>query len=544
MKKFVLYILSLIAGVVVTQAQPNIYGLTPGSGIVPSNANALGNLMKISNAKIYGTTKFRGGSVSTVIPFLITTGNYNVLKNFDNTNGGYPYGSLVQASDGLLYGMTAYGGNGNAGVIFSLDPASGSYTVLFNFGGTIGAYPQGSLMQATDGMLYGMTKLGGSSYGVIFSLDPATSSYTVLKNFDSTSGSLPYGNLVQALDGKLYGATAFGGSSNNGVIFSLDPASGIYTMVKDFDNISGSNPYGSLVQGRDGLLYGTTFGGGNLSRGVIFSLDPTTSSYSVVNNFDFTSGGYPEGSLVQASDGLLYGTTPQGGNGDAGVIFSLDPAINSYIVLKNFDNTGGSRPFGTLAQATNGTLYGTTEGGGSNDAGVIFSLDPATSNYVLVKDFVGSSGTYPFGGLLQARDGLLYGMTSYGGSNDAGVIFSFDPATIPLLVSKSNFSIPATATNKITQIADVNKEVILSKLKVTVLANPSHSYFTLNTQSGSDEPLMVVTFDAVGREIEKRRNVAANGTLMLGESYRPGSYFTEVRQGTRRVTLKLIKQRD
>jgi hypothetical protein len=98
----------------------------------------------------------------------------------------------------------------------------------------------------------------------------------------------------------------------------------------------------------------------------------------------------------------------------------------------------------------------------------------------------------------------------------------------------------------LTSTQAMNLKVVASeisvKLTVTVAPNPSHSYFTLHTQSGSDKPLQVRTVDALGRQIEIRRSVPANGTLMLGGNYRPGIYITEVLQGIERITLKLIKQ--
>ena len=81
-----------------------------------------------------------------------------------------------------------------------------------------------------------MTSDGGSShFGVIFSFDPSTSTYTKLKDFDSTNGRNPGGSLIQASDGKLYGMTQFGGSKDSGIIFSFDPSSSTYAKLKDFD---------------------------------------------------------------------------------------------------------------------------------------------------------------------------------------------------------------------------------------------------------------------------------------------------------------------
>ena len=99
-------------------------------------------------------------------------------------------------------------------------------------------------MQASDGKLYGMTVSGGSgSCGVVFSFDPVSSTYTKLKDFDNTNGANPYGNLMQASDGKLYGMTHDGGSSDLGVIFSFDPSTSTYTKLIDYNGANGANPY-------------------------------------------------------------------------------------------------------------------------------------------------------------------------------------------------------------------------------------------------------------------------------------------------------------
>jgi uncharacterized repeat protein (TIGR03803 family) len=263
----------------------------------------------------------------------------------------------MQARDGKLYGMTTYGGSNGVGVIFSFDPSSSAYTKLKDFDVTDGAEPWGSLMQASDGKLYGMTTFGGSSnesFGVIFSFDPSTSTYTKLKEFDGTNGAFPEGSLMQAKDGKLYGMT-YGGGSNGveygyGVIFSFDPSSSAYTKLKDFDGTNGGNSEGNLMQARDGKLYGmTTYGGSGYygpysGNGVIFSFDPSSSTYTKLKDFDFTNGANPRGSLMEARDGKLYGTTYRGGTNDVGVIFSFDPSSSTFTKLKDFGGTNGAYP--------------------------------------------------------------------------------------------------------------------------------------------------------------------------------------------------------
>jgi len=442
-----------------------------------NGSSPYGSLVQAADGKFYGTAVSGGTSGNGVIfSFDPATSTYNKLKDFDYTNGSYAYGSLVQAADGKLYGMTNYGGTNGRGVIFSLDPTTNIYGKLKDFDGTNGGSPQGSLvitadgkfygmaaggsnnfgvifyfdpgtatytkvkefdnrslngiMRASNGKLYGMTNNGGTSgAGVIFSFDPTTNTYSKLKDFDYTNGGYPYSSLVQASDGKLYGMTTNGGTSGYGVIFSFDPATSTYNKLKDFDGTNGGNSFGSLVKGVDSKLYGMTYSGGANSAGVIFSFDPTTNIYTKLKDFDGTNGSSPNGSLVQATDGKFYGVTNYGGTSGNGVIFSFDPATITYNKLKDFDYTNGSSPNGSLVQPEDGKLYGMTSYGGTSGKGVIFSFDPTTNTYGKLKDFDGTNGGSPFGSLVKGVDTKLYGMTYFGGSNNLGVLFSFDPAT-------------------------------------------------------------------------------------------------------------------
>jgi uncharacterized repeat protein (TIGR03803 family) len=196
-----------------------------------------------------------------------------------------------------LYGTTSGGGNDSGGTISKFIPGTNDLTVAKSFE-SLAAHPWGSLTQASDGKLYGMTSEGGSTnQGIIFSFDPSSSTYTKLKEFNGTNGGFQHtddprgkGNLIQASDGKLYGMTAGGGSYGNddggggyGVIFSFDPSSSTYTKLHDFDGTNGAHPQGSLLQASDGKLYGMTSSGGsngydNHGNGVIFSFDPSSST--------------------------------------------------------------------------------------------------------------------------------------------------------------------------------------------------------------------------------------------------------------------------
>ncbi|HEX7846613.1 MAG TPA: choice-of-anchor tandem repeat GloVer-containing protein, partial [Chitinophagaceae bacterium] len=420
-----------------------------------NGARPWGNLIQAGDGKLYGMTREggngNGGNAGdgggVIFSFDPATSTYTKLKDFEATNGIHSLGSLVQANNGKLYGMTARGGSSDAGVIFSLDPSTSNYTKLKNFEAPDGIHPAGSLMQASDGKVYGMTSNYGlyNGGGVIFSFDPSSSTYTKLRVFSPdnnnayaytySNGALPYGSLMQANNGKLYGMTLSGGGNDllgdgAGVIFSFDPSNSTYTKLKDFDSYSnGVSPYGSLVQASDGKLYGMTNRGGSQAGGVIFSFNPSTNAYTKLKEFDYTNridGRSPYGSLVQASNGKLYGMTREGGSDDGGVIFSFDPSTSTYTKVKDLNYTDGRFPYGSLVQASNGKLYGMTVWGGSNDLGVIFSFDPSSFTYTKLKDFDGTNGANPYGNLMQASDGKLYGMTAWGGNNNGGVVFSFD----------------------------------------------------------------------------------------------------------------------
>ncbi len=389
----------------------------------------------LTNGKLYGMTTYGGMFDKGVLfEYDLATNTYSRKLDFNDTEkGSYPYGSLVQAVNGRLYGMTLGGGAFGQGVIFEYDPTTSSYTRKLNFNGTNGLYPSGSLIQATNGKLYGMSGGGASSYGIIFQYDPINSTYTKKLDFNGTEkGSYPKGSLMQAANGRLYGMTSNGGVSNNGVLFEYDPVTDTYTKKIDFNGAEkGTEPMGSLTQATNGKLYGMTTYGGIFDKGVLFEYDPATDTYTKKLDFNGSEKGrYSAGSLMQASNGKLYGMA-LGGEFSDGVVFEYDPATNAYTKKLDFDGPSkGSYPNGSLIQASNGKLYGMTYSGGVNDYGVLFEYDPATSTYSKRLDFNRSdNGNLPPSGLAMAGNGRLYGLSNRGGLNGLGVLFEFDPAS-------------------------------------------------------------------------------------------------------------------
>jgi len=393
-------------------------------------ANPSGSLLQTSNGMMYGMTS-SGGIYSLGTIFSFDPISQTLLKqaDLDIVDGAVPLGNLVEAPDGILYGMCANGGGSQAGVIFGFNPANATFAKLMDFEYATGYYPHGSLLVGQDGNLYGMTYKGGANnVGTLFSYDYRHGHFTKLNDFDAINGGDPLGDLVQTPSGELFGMTSDGGSSNGGVIFCFDPISGRYRKVLDFLGANGGNPYGNLVAGPDGKYYGSTFQGGISNAGVIFSFNDSTGQYTKLKDFGADANGQePSGNLLWAINGKIYGMTAFGGANNDGVIYSLNPDLTGYAKLVDFDSAGGVNPFGSLIQVTGGKLYGLTSKGGALGGGTIFSFDPGSATMSKIYDFDPRLGDNPYGSLLEAADGKLYGLTSNGGQYGYGSLFDFDP---------------------------------------------------------------------------------------------------------------------
>jgi len=388
------------------------------------------------NGKLYGTTYFGGANgVGVLYEYDIATNIYVKKFDFGGTNGNYPNGSMIVAANGKLYGITGNGGASNNGVIYEFDPFTGIYTKKIDFAGAVnGSYANGDLVQATNGKLYGLTAYGGAnSLGVLFEYNIATNVLTKKIDFTgSATGSVPYGNLVQASNGKLYGLTTAGGASGNGVLFEYDPATNIFIKKANFNGVGkGSQPYGSLIQANNGKLYAMTKIGGTSNFGTLVEYDITTDTLIKKIDFNGSNGKWPLGDLMKGTNGLLYGMTWQGNN--KGQIYQYNTATGVQTILYDFLSGPGEYPYGNVIEIAN-KLYGVTNSGGLKNKGVIFEYDLGTNIYTKKVDFnMNIDGGNPFGALLKASNNKLYGMTTAGGLTNNGIIFEFDPTTNTLM---------------------------------------------------------------------------------------------------------------
>jgi uncharacterized repeat protein (TIGR03803 family) len=301
------------------------------------------------------------------------------------------------------------------------------------------------LTLASDGNFYGYEPLYGSGNppGYIFRMTPAGVISTVY-TFDG-----PYlpavGQLTEAGDGNLYGvttgSTGGGGSNQSGSIFSLS-LSGKFTTVYTFpynETYGPEGPTSTLTLGADGKLYSMSAAAGANNCGFIFSYEISTSTMTDLHDFVCdTEGGAPTGApLLQGADGNFYGTNAYGGpnggsNGETGTFFQYVPGTGKLNVLFtgfNILGSDGDFPTGNLIQATNGLMYGVTSAGnGTLSYGTLYSMS-TKGNFDVVFPFSDTSGGQPYQGVYQATDGNLYGTVATGGTGGetqaAGAIYQF-----------------------------------------------------------------------------------------------------------------------
>lgn len=320
-----------------------------------------------------------------------------------------------------------------------------TFTTLVNFDGTNGSPYTMTVVQGQDGNLYGTTEES------VFKITPDGTFNTLFvftcQNGECPAGIVLYDGLTLGTDGNFYGTASRGGNNSClqgcGTVFKITP-SGEVTVLHLFDGSDGSWPYSGLIQATDGSFYGTTYSGGTDNLGTIFRITPS-GKFKTVHSFSlWVDGGYPQGGLLQASDGYIYGTTSFGGRdlctAGCGTIFKMGPhgritTLYEFCALK--DCSDGIAPTASLIQGRDGALYGTTYGYDNNSdnpseptsGGTAFRITTAGALTTLY-----NFSSHPVAGLAQATDGNFYGTTLAGGdftcdpyNGGCGTIFQITP---------------------------------------------------------------------------------------------------------------------
>ncbi len=341
------------------------------------------------------------------------------IADFNGADGDQPNGSLIQGTDGNLYGATpvtaSSGGGIYAGLIFKVAP-EGELSAFYNFCTSncgSGPWVHSSPVLGADGNFYG---LAGSAFYRL----TAGGEYTTLFTFCSDAGCPAADALILGSDGNFYGASTGGGKYELGTVVKLTPT-GELTLLHTFcslpncaDGAYGNSP---LIQANNGNLYGTTSGGGAFGGGVIFELS-LSGDYKVIHNFcDSNNGPCPEGSfpssIVQDARGKFFGTAATGGKWGAGTFFEIT-ANNQFIVLHDFTGAEAAYP-GGLTRGSDGNFYGLGLTG-KLFYGAIFEMTPGgqfTSLYTFIPTCC-RNGYGANNSLFQGTDGSFYGTTRYG----------------------------------------------------------------------------------------------------------------------------------
>jgi uncharacterized repeat protein (TIGR03803 family) len=459
---------------------------------------------------------------------------FTTLLSFDGADGYRPSASVVQGPDGNLYGTTFYGKTGchyrNASVcstVFAITPEGvvpGVYTFCKLAQCADGTGPAVPPVLATNGKFYGTAGGGADLCGIVFELTQA-GALTTLHTFNDSDGCGPQG-LIQAVRGDLYGTTFEGGGANNngvgGTVFKITEQ-GTLTTLHSFcalSNCPDGNQPDSLVQATDGNFYGTTFYGGAIGNefcssgcGTVFRITASgalTTLYNFCSLANCADGSQPV-SLIQATNGNLYGTSAQGGANGVGTVFEITPAgvlstLYNFCSLPNCADGWGS--VAPLVQGTDGNFYGATETGGGAGGGTVFKITPTgvlTTLYNFCSLANCADGAGP-NGLLQATNGMFYGTTAFGGTY-IGTVFSLETGLDPFVAFvrsaakvRQEFGIlgqgftgaTSVSLNGVSASFTVESDTLLTAI---VPAGATTGYVTVATPSGtlaSNVPFRVI----------------------------------------------------
>ena len=370
------------------------------------------------------------GTVRAAHGLVAASSSFSVVQTF---RYGHPEGALLDVG-GTLYGTTVGAGR-NDGSVYSINP-KGVKKALHSFKGypNDGAGPQGDLIDV-NGILYGTTSAGGSCrFGTVYSIS-ITGTEKVLKNFCGPE-SFPSGGLLN-VNGTLYGVTKYtyitGKSGRFGDLFSIT-TSGKYKVLHVFDgkldHLQGAEPNAGLVD-VNGTIYGTTEYGGwgctiqnHAGCGTVFSIS-ADGKFKLLHRFvGGSDGAFPVAGLIDVN-GTLYGTTFGGGTGTyagcgelgCGTVYDVSASGDENVLYNFLDGSDGSHPNANLLES-GGALYGVTEYGGGMNLGAIFTFSTSEKESVL-HGFDGSQGEYPDGALIEMND-VLYGTTYRGGDTCLG----------------------------------------------------------------------------------------------------------------------------
>ena len=400
-----------------------------------------------TDGNLYGSTAYGstatngGGTIFKITPggTLTTLHSASDSVSTPPPEGKRYLGELLQGADGNFYGTAEGGGSTTAddGTIFKITP-DGAVTrlVLFSPSET-GDSPSAALIRGTDGNFYGTTGSARTPanssvfyQGTIFKITPG-GVLTTLHRFSSGAddGDTPECTLCLGSDGNFYGTTSDTQSyvrpqgQTYGTVFKITP-DGVFTTLHRFTlgGSGGNTPKAGLVEGPDGYFYGTTTDlFSNSALGTVFKIS-RDGAFTTLHQFlaESDGAGIYKGELIKGKDGKLYGTTVGGTRGKSGSVFSITTNGELTTLYTFTGGADGASPTGRLLQASDGSFYGTTYGGGVSSRGTVFHLSFPTHPAFFTGETALSGGVY----YLRFAGGNPFGYYSY--LADEHYIYHFD----------------------------------------------------------------------------------------------------------------------
>lgn len=441
-----------------------------------------------------------------------------------------------------LWGIAATGGDNDLGTIFSYSIDDNTFVKHYDQS-VESDYEErlrGTLVPGPNGMFYGHRQ--GTYASQMFEMDSQG-------NVEWWNGSAYFNEsqLFLASNADIYATTT--DNWEPGIVDRYDVENG--TLLLDWRKnffTQFSDPNTLLIEPGDGYLYGAAGEGGVNDGGFLYKFRPDGSGFKIIYYFyDATTGMKPYAGLVEHG-GFLYGTASQAGQFGHGTIFKIGLDGTSFAKLHDFNGANGSNPRGELIVAEN-ILFGTTDGGGTSGHGTIFRIDPDGNNFGVLHNFEGEDGSDPSRGVVHDSNGNLYGMTSYGGDHDMGVIykvgmdgtgfaklFDFNPdsgghpdgALIIREDTYQGFDFSASAR-------------VGYDAQIDVHPNPSAEEFTVLVKLPFQGPTHIVITDQFGYTIS-RYNVDNDTPVRFGADLKSGLYIMKIVRGNDIATYRLIKK--
>jgi uncharacterized repeat protein (TIGR03803 family) len=448
-------------------------------------------------------------------------GQFQKIYDFDSIHGANPSTTEMLFDGKWLYGTAYTGGVYNKGVIYKIKPNGSNMTIVYSFGQNLqnGYNPYCHLVKS-GAFLYGTALFSLTpKKGLVFKVDTNGNNYSILHEFTgNTDGATPWASLT-ILGNVLFGTTTYGASSGYGTVYKINTNGSNYHILHSFDlNPYGANPY-CTVTVKDSVLYGVTMNGGLNNKSVFYKIDTSGNNFAKIRDFDSLGGWKPYGEIIILGDSA-YGMTSSGGDYNFGVVYKMNLNGSGYQKLHSFGNgTDGKTPFGALVEFQ-GTLYGSTNLGGTSTFGTLFKIKKDGSQYQKIFDFDGlANGKRPGTGALVLIGGKLFGTTTNGGNNVAknyGIIFTTD--TIP------------------TVITEIAEDYIIDH---RIYPNPTHGKINIENVLNAE----IEVFDITGRLLVKNKTENLSQTITLDlNGFNPGIYLVRIKEQNSTYTSKIILQ--